>query len=132
MHIVVPERKTARIADAVAVAGLQAAAVAGPRAVLLVLAAGARDGSRHAPLAVRRYLAAIHVPLFVWSVDEPDNSAREDWGTIEHIGTQTRLDHAYKLLREELAAQRVVLVEGRLLPQSITLTASAAGLLAPP
>ncbi|PYQ59438.1 MAG: hypothetical protein DMF53_18820 [Acidobacteria bacterium] len=83
-----------RIADAVAVAGLQAAAENRRRAVLLVLSGDEKDASTYDAARVRRYLAALRVPL----------------------------------VRDTLDSQRIVMVDGRLLPQSIALSPQAAGL----
>jgi hypothetical protein len=54
-----------RFTDAVAVAGLEATTENRRRAVLLVLSAQEKDQSRYDPALVRRYLAALRVPLFV-------------------------------------------------------------------
>jgi hypothetical protein len=59
---------SANLADAAAVAGLEAAASGSRRAVVLVLGEEKLDRSRYSPAAVRRYLEAIRVPLFVWSL----------------------------------------------------------------
>ena len=124
----------ARTADAVAVAGLQAAGGSGPRAVLLFLAGGnAQDASRFAGPAVRRYLAALHVPLFVWSARPVSDSTKAAWGGVENVSTPPGLDRAFQRLTEELDAQRIVHLEGRHLPQSIALASPGAlGALALP
>jgi hypothetical protein len=123
----------ARIADAVAVAGVQVDEGAGPRAVLLMLDAGTtRDESYYTGPVVRRYLAALRVPLLVWSPRRPSDAARAAWGVVEDVSTPNGLERAFTLLKETLGAQRVVLVEGRYLPQSISLSSSASELLAPP
>jgi hypothetical protein len=54
--------------DAVAAAGLRAAAIQRPRAVVLILGERPRDDSELSPPQVREYLSAIGVPLFVWSL----------------------------------------------------------------
>ncbi|HYO14596.1 MAG TPA: hypothetical protein VE685_15480 [Thermoanaerobaculia bacterium] len=111
-----------RIADAVAVAGLQAATGDHRRAVVLVLGSDLRDTSRYDPATVRRYLESTRVPLFVWSLEEPkDNSGLAAWGEVEDISSVHKLYKAYNRLKSELEAQRIVWVEGRHLPQSITL-----------
>lgn len=110
-------------ADAAAVAGLQASAAGSRRAVVVVLGDETGDKSRHAPLAVRRYLAAIRVPLFVWSLKSSVPPAVEAaWGHVEDVSTSARLETAVALLKSELARQRIVWVEGRHLPQDITLS----------
>ena len=115
-----------RIADAVAVAGLQAAAENYRRAVVLVLGRDDADSSRYDPATVRRYLESIHVPLFVWSLYGPNTIAAK-WGGAEDISTVFRLRAAVKKLRSELVSQRIVWLEGRHLPQAIALSRSAQG-----
>src|SRR5688572_19257902 len=82
-----------RLADAVAVAGLQALSGGRPRAVVLVLGGAPEDASRYDPATVRRYLAAIRVPLFVWSVekDAAASPALAAWGKVEDTSNVTRL-----------------------------------------
>ena len=126
-----------RLADAVAVAGLQALSGSRPRAVVLVLGASPEDASRYEPATVRRYLDSIRVPLFVWSVERPAEKpaaaspALAAWGKVEDVSTLARLRSAVADLREELASQRIVWVEGTHLPQSIALGAGVAGVELP-
>ncbi len=120
-----------RIADAVAVAGLQAAAENRRRAVLLVLSGDEKekDASTYDPARVRRYLAALRVPLVVWTLGKPEpGSLAEAWGPSENIEMSQTLYKAAGELRGLLGSQRIVLVDGRLLPQSIALSPQAAGL----
>jgi hypothetical protein len=116
-----------RLADAVAVAGLHAYAGGKPRAVLLVLGPRWSDGdaSAYSGQAVRRYLAALQVPLFVWSTAPPRAAAQAAWGEIETLTGQISTEHAFRKLRDELDGQRILMVEGRHLPQSITVGAAA-------
>jgi hypothetical protein len=117
-----------RFADAVAVAGLEATQENRRRAVLLLLSSEEKDQSRYDPATVRRYLAALRVPLFVWCLGEPEpGSAAAAWEKVEILKDEKDLDRAFKALRETLDAQRIVMVDGRLLPQSIALTPKAAG-----
>ena len=112
-----------RFADAVAVAGLEAIKENRRRAVLLVLSPQEKEESRFDPERVRRYLAALHVPLVVWCVGDPEpGSAAAAWGKIEIIKSDGDLKRAFETLREMLDSQRIVLVDGRYLPQSIALT----------
>lgn len=126
-----PKAGEQRIADAVAVAGLQAAAENDRRAVVLVLGGHEQDASRYDPAVVRRYLAAVHVPLFVWSLYGAGNSAArawmESWGKVEDISTLPRLEAAVSRLKAELDSQRIVWLDGRHLPQAIALGAEAKG-----
>ena len=113
--------------DAVAVAGLQAAAENYRRAVVLVLGREGEDESRYDPAAVRRYLESIHVPLFVWSLYGPESRAAKTWGGAEDVSTLYKLSKAVSRLRAELDAQRIVWLDGRHLPQAISLGAGADG-----
>jgi hypothetical protein len=116
-----------RFADAVAVAGLQVLAGNGPRAVLLVLGSDSPDESRYTPAQVRQYLAAIRVPLFVWSYKTPSPAVIEVWGTVKDVSSPAGLRGAVGELKRELADQQVVWVDGLHLPQSIS-AAPQAGL----
>ena len=116
-----------RVADAVAVAGLQAMAGNRRRSVLLVLGSEAGDGSRYDPAAIRRYLETIRVPLFVWTV-EPDSPQAKVWGAVD-VSSRRKLLQAAKGLRAELESQRIVWLEGRHLPQAVTLAPEAQGIV---
>lgn len=116
-----------RVADAVAVAGLQAAAENYRRAVVLVLGRDGEDASHYEPDVVRKYLESIHVPLFVWSLYGPNTSVAKQWSGAEDISTIYKLSAAVARLRAELEAQRIIWVEGRHLPQAIALSPNAQG-----
>ena len=122
-----PDIERLRITDAVAVAGLQAAADNHRRAVVLVVGKETPDASRYDPATVRRYLESIRVPLFVWSLDGPDAPAARAWEQAEDISTMEKLGQAVNRLRTEMASQKIVWVEGRHLPQAISLTPAAKG-----
>jgi len=107
-------------ADAVAVAGVNAFASFSRRAVILLLGREPQDASTHTARAVREYLAALRVPLFVWSLEGP-RPPRSAWGEVTSVATRSQLRAAYSSLRDSLDAQAVVWVEGRLLPQEIAL-----------
>jgi hypothetical protein len=116
-----------RIADAVAVAGQQAMRENRRRAVLLVLSGDEKDASRYDPATVRRYLAALRVPLVVWTLGKPaPGSAAAAWGASEDISVARNLYRTAGELRELLDSQRIVMVDGRILPQSIALSPAAA------
>ena len=119
-----------RLADAIAVAGLQAMASSRPRAVVLVLGSQPEDASRYDPATVRRYLESIRVPLFVWTVEKgaAESPALAGWGKVEDASNLNRFRSAVARLRDTLEAQRVVWVEGTHLPQSISLAPAAAGI----
>jgi hypothetical protein len=121
-----PEAK--RIAEAVAVAGLEVTTENRRRAVLLVLSGDERDASVYDAAAVRRYLAALRVPLFVWTLGKPaPGSFAASWGSTEDVSEVKNLYRAFENLRTELRSQRIVLVDGRHLPQSIVLGPAARG-----
>jgi hypothetical protein len=118
-----------RFADAVAVAGLQGFAAYTRRAVVLVLGRRVEDASQYPPAAVRAYLEKIHVPLFVWSLD--DRTAEQvaaAWGSVEDVSSYGKLKKAYEKLCRELDAQQLVWVAGRHLPQQIALSGSLEGI----
>ena len=71
---------------------------------------------------VRRYLASIRVPLFVWSLYGTKTLAALVWGgeqVVEDVSSMSRLEAAVARLKGELADQRIVWVDGHHLPQSI-------------
>lgn len=118
-----------RIADAVAVAALEATTENRRRAVLLVISGNEPDASRYDPLTVRRFLAALRVPLFVWCLSRPVfGSALAAWGDCVEVREATNLSSSIDRIRAELEAQRIVLVDGRHLPQSIALSPAATGI----
>lgn len=117
-----------RIADAVAVAAQEAVRENRRRALLLVLSGDEKDESLYDAASVRRYLAALRVPLFVWCLEEPaTGSPMAAWGACENVTVARNLLRTMDRIREELAAQRIILVDGRHLPQSVSLSPAAAG-----
>lgn len=124
-----------RIADAVAVAGLQASAENHRRAVVLLLGGDSiRDVSHYDPATVRAYLQSVHVPLFVWSLYGSRSVMAKAWGEageIEDVSNPAKMEQAVAKLRAELDAQQIVWIEGRRLPQTVTLTPSARGVELP-
>jgi hypothetical protein len=98
-----------QFADAVAVAGLKTLNLGRRRAVVLLLS-DTKDTSEHSPTSVRRYLAAIGVPLFVWSLTGPRPDLVDSWGPVDDISTGEKLQVATDRLRATLAAQRVAWV----------------------
>jgi hypothetical protein len=130
-----------RLADAVAVAGVQALSGSRPRAVVVVLGGAPEDASLCDPATVRQYLATIRVPLFVWSVVKPVEKSGEKtaaplptlaaWGKVEDVSAVARLGTAVSHLRDELESQWIVWVEGTHLPQSISLGPGEEGIELP-
>jgi len=118
-----------RLADAAAVAGLEATASGSRRAVVLVLGDETSDRSRLSPMSVRKYLETIRVPFTVWSLKSPAaQPLAKNWGAVEDVSSAARLEKAVERLKADLASQRIVWVRGRHLPQEITLSEKAAGL----
>jgi len=95
-----------RWADAVAVAGARAMQGGHRRAVILILG-DADDASIYDPVAVRGYLAAIGVPLFVWSAAGPRPDVAKSWGDVVDISTPEKLEAAAAAVRSALDAQRI-------------------------
>ncbi len=127
-HVLEPRGRNAipRFADAVAVAGLHALNGNGRRAVLLILNGEPSDPSQYDAEAVEAYLRSVHVPLFVWRLERTRPGARPSvWGEGELIATPNALSAAIDALRGELAAQKIVWIEGARTPQDIELTAAA-------
>ncbi|HEU5251548.1 MAG TPA: hypothetical protein VFW15_16305 [Thermoanaerobaculia bacterium] len=118
-----------RYTDAAAVAGLEAFASSTRRAVVVVLGSGA-DSSRLSPEQVRSYLERLRVPLFVWSLVE--TSARPEfakWGPVVEIDSAQQLRKAVRDLKRNLESQYILWIDGKHLPQEISLTEKAAALL---
>jgi hypothetical protein len=99
-----------QLADAVAAAGVQAATGVQRRAVVLVLSRK-RDESMNAPREVRRYLASIGVPLFVWSPTDTPPPSAEAWGELDDVSTTEKLGQAIERIRRTLAEQRIAWVD---------------------
>ncbi len=116
-----------RLADAVAVAGMSAAARDRRRAVVLVLSAQPADASRMTPRAVRRYLTDLGVPLFVWSVEKSVSPpVTATWGEVDSVYSRRGFKRAVDELSRTLERQRIVWFRGLHLPQTIE-TGPAAG-----
>ena len=130
-HDLVPggERKAACVAEAVAVSALSASARERRRAVVLLLGEGAVDVGPLDPARVRRFLGRIGVPLHVWRTSVLAPLASADWPEAVDASTIEALGYAFDALREDLSSQRVVWLEGRHAPASITVTEKARGVL---
>jgi hypothetical protein len=123
------DRREMRIAEAVAVAGLKAVEENRRRAVLLVLNGDElEDYSRYDADKVRRFLAALRVPLYVWTLGKATpGTFATSWGPTVEVDEVPDLYRAVDALRQELRSQRIVLMDGRLLPQAVTLGPAARG-----
>lgn len=101
---------TQRLADAVAVAGVRAAATQCPRVVVLLLAEDSTDVSHFTPGEVRRFLDTLHVPLVVlrWgAIVEHD-----PWGNVINLGDRRNLRMPMAEVNRVLSGQWVVWIEG--------------------
>jgi len=103
----VPTSQPRQFADAVAVAGVKGVTGGHRRAVVLVLGGDTPDASRHDVPSVRRYLASIGVPLFVWSATEPRPDQLAVWGEIDQISSEYGLRRATERVRSALDSQRI-------------------------
>lgn len=110
-----------RLADAVGVAALSAAAGNRPRAVLLLVATP-HDESAMPAEWVRGYLRALRVPLFVWAKNK---SIASVWGKADVLTNVGELKTSASRLTAAVARQRMVWLEGRHLPQTISLSPKA-------
>jgi len=123
-----------RIADAVAVVAQKLAASSHRRTLVLVLAepparAGVapriNDASTYDVAGVKAYLAALGVPLRVWSLTGTDpGPLTAAWGSAEYVPDRWAMQSRAKKLKKELDAQRIVWFAGRHLPQRIALDES--------
>ena len=98
--------------------------------MVLLLAGSHGEASAITPAGARAYLQDMHVPLLVWSL--LGGGETDGWGIAEDVSSGGRLDRAAKHLRDQLAQQHIVWLEGAHLPQRIRLGESVKGVhLAP-
>jgi hypothetical protein len=118
-----PEHRSPRFTDAVAVAGLNAYGTFRRRAVLLVLSPEDHDTSQYDADMVRRFLASLRVPLFVWSLGPPVGPVGSAWAWTEAIdvSSEEALKAEFARIKVELETQRIVWVPGKVLPQDVSL-----------
>ena len=115
-----------RLTDAVAVAGLEAAAENRRRAVILVLGPDPEDESLYEAENVREYLRLLGVPLRVWWVGAPKKVAPPaGWSDVVRIDSLAELRRATQRVFKDLERQRILWVDGRHLPQSLELKPGA-------
>lgn len=122
--------QAARLADAVAVAGLAAYERQRRRAVILLLDAPAADASPITAEQSRRYLERLQVPFFLWT-QERSTKPVAGWGRPVSIRSAARLTEALYQVNKLLDRQRIAWLEGRHLPQDITLSPDAEGIELP-
>lgn len=116
------------LVDAAAVAGMIVEGRERRRAVLVVLGeasgGGAADVSRLHPAALRAYLGAVHVPLFVWRTGRWQGEGPDPWGDVVVLGSSLKFQSAFRALADSLARQRIAWIEGSWLPNELRLTAA--------
>lgn len=117
------------IAESVAVSALAATARERRRVTVLLLGEGAVERGRLDAARVRRYLGHLRVPLHVWRLTPGDVLAAGDWPEAVDASTIEALGNALQSLRADLSSQRIVWLEGRVLPSSISVTPKASGLM---
>lgn len=115
------------IAESVAVSALETTVRERRRAIVLLLGEGARDEGRFEAARVRRYLSRLRVPLHVWKVSAGEIPAAADWPAAVEASTIDAMGLAFDALRKDLASQRIVWLEGRHAPSTISLTSKATG-----
>ena len=97
-------------ADATAVAAVRAAARGHRRVVVLVIGE-APDQSDYQPAAIRNYLAALGVPLFVWAPGGALPELTAQWGAVRDLSAMGRVVQGTLEIQRELARQRIAWVE---------------------
>lgn len=115
-------RQEQRLFDALAAAGDATAKTGRRRAVLLLLDPRSKDASAVTATQAFEYLRTLRVPVFVWTADKvrkksPAAALLEDPGPFHG----TDLTPVVEALGQALERQVVVWLEGRHLPQQITL-----------
>ena len=88
----------------------------------MLLVAGPGDESEMPVESVREYLRALRVPLFVWAKNRKIAST---WGKVDVLSHVGALDAAGSRLTKAVERQRIVWLEGRHLPQAISLSPKA-------
>lgn len=109
---------------AVAAAGLRAAGLGTPRAVVHIVGSAEEAQGDFRAENVEQYLETLQVPLLVWSVDRQKRPGTARQGVID-VSRAGDLLAALRELRTLLDRQRIVWVEGEHLPQHIELSPRA-------
>lgn len=113
------------LSDAVAVAGVRAAAGGKRRAVLLVISKCDEQSGHWSGEVVRRYLAELRVPLEVWSTAWPTPKSGGFCDGARYLINTESYGGALSRLRRLLQKQQILWVEGSHLPREIVLADSA-------
>jgi hypothetical protein len=111
---------------AVASAAASAAEGGHRRAVVVVLGSFPLDAGELTPALVKPYLESLRVPLRVIQVDPAPELTK--WGELRHAPTRPLLEQAVAAVADDLERQRIVWIDGKYLPQSISLAPQAAGI----
>ncbi len=117
-----------RIAQAVAVGGLTAAARERRRAVVLLVGRDASDASALPAAEAVAFLRRLHVPFEVWSVSEPPAPVAARFGPVVDASSRALFRSAVRSLSDRLDRQRIVWLAGSFLPHEVEPTARASGL----
>lgn len=117
-----------RLADAVVVAGLEAAKGNGRRAVVLILGPGAKDEGLLGADDARSFLSRLGVPLQVWSVGRKHSREAARWKPQRLVSDTWEVEGAVHELLEATIRQRIAWVEGAHLPQDVELGPLARGI----
>jgi len=114
-----------RLSDAVAVAGVRAAAGGKRRAVLLVVSHCGERSGHWTGEEVRRYLAELRVPLVVWTTVWPNPRNGGFCAGARHLINSESYGGALSRVRRLLKKQQILWVEGSHLPREVVLADSA-------
>jgi len=117
-----------RLADAVVVAGLEAAKGNGRRTVVLILGPKAKDEGLLGAEEARSFLTRLGVPLQVWSAGRKHSREAVRWNAQRLMSDTWEVEGAVHELLETAARQRIVWVEGSHLPQDVELGPLAKGI----
>ncbi len=122
-----PQDGRPRAAAAVAVAGLAAYDGRHRRAVVLIPDSDPQTPDALDPARARRYLEHLRVPFYVWDPERRPARDLAAWGEVEAAGSLEQLAAAHAELRDDLEGQWIVWLDGRHLPQDISLAPEAEG-----
>lgn len=122
-----PEERPSRPSAAMAVGGLLAFESRRRRAVVYVPGSEREPADALTPAVVRRYLERLHVPIVVWDPEKTPAAHLGEWGEARSVGSLEKLANAFDELKKELDRQWIVWLDGRHLPQEVTLTPAAEG-----
>ncbi|MCM2270640.1 MAG: hypothetical protein NDJ75_11105, partial [Thermoanaerobaculia bacterium] len=112
-----------RLASAAAVAAMSLAGLERRRAVLVLLDGTAPAADGLDPAHLRRYLAALRVPLHVWRLRRWRDAGPDPWAPAALVDTASRFSVAVEALADDLESQRIVWLEGAHLPAELEIAA---------